>query len=677
MAKPKKATPFDVTFTDEELKNLGEEWSRAIDDALSARSSIIGTGGVIDLLDWFYEQGRSDPADRPFPGAADLTSFFITENVDAYRARLMKAVFGVEPFCVVDGWGPDAEKAPFVEAFHEWQVDEEGLPDELAKVVHGALIEDCHILEVRERVETRKIVEQMDVALEVNEFGGPIMGNDGKPKLKRHPTTGDFIPAKDGEPSARIESTSTKSKRLGPEYDVISMKDFVFLPGHARNQRQVWGYAYRFWPRVPELQEKVKDGLYDKDAVALLGDHSDRESADVTTPTPVDQIAPQTGDAAEKEMWALYLKADLDKDGREEWYTVTLSRINRVVLRVKLDTFVMKVGIPRCVPFVLFPRRNSVYGYSYAGDKMLTLAEEHTALRNMRADRGALATAAPIKVLSSALWDPDAEPIGVGRVIHVKDMGEVQQMEVADVPQSTYEQENALFAAKERVGGLSDMAVGVNPKQGRTLGENEMVASGSAVRVEETLGYLRRAIKRVMKLRHAIWIDTLESDPKGLEAPSDIVSQLQSRGLDVEQAMPDGRFTAQLLKGKFQFKPYGSVETSDVNRRMFYFNQSLQTLGGLAKEFQALGRIFQSDEVARALVQEWGRTYKVRTINLFLKALMPQPGAPALPAAGGQGGPAPMAPGGPAAGAPPGLAALAAMAGRGGATPPMGAPGGG
>jgi hypothetical protein len=178
--KPKKQKPFDVDVPG----TLAADLVTDIQGALDARASVIGDGGLIDLADFFYEQGRSDPKDRPFVGAADLTSYFIYEKVSALRARLMKAVFGVRPFCFVEGWGEDAKKAPYVEEFHDWQVRKGDLPLELYKTVLGALLEDGYVLEVSERIETRRIVEELDVALELHpETQGPILEN-GQPKIQ-------------------------------------------------------------------------------------------------------------------------------------------------------------------------------------------------------------------------------------------------------------------------------------------------------------------------------------------------------------------------------------------------------------------------------------------------------------------------------------------------------------
>lgn len=624
----RKSDAFDIRLTDAKRDDLANELCQEIEDALNARTSVIGPEGMIDLLDWFYEQGRTPPQDRPFPGAADLTSWFILEGVDAMRARAVKSVLRAEPFCTVDGWGQSSTRAPIVEAFHDWQIREEKLLGELSKVIHGALIEDCYVLEVRPRVETKLVVEEIDAAIEVNEQGGPVIGPDGNPVLIMD---GDEpVEAQSGAPSARVKRTYTRTRQLGPEYDAISMKDFVFLPGHAKNRRAVWGYAYRFWSRYPEVLEKAKDGIYDLKTVEKMGDQSDR--SDSISPKTVDGIAAQNGPAQEKELFQLSLKRDLDKDGHEEWYLVTLSLKERAILRLKLDTFVMKVGKPRCVPFVLYPRRDSVYGYSYA-EKLLTLAEEHTSLRNMKADRSALATNAPIMQLTGGKWDPNVQPLGVGRVITIGERGELEPMKIADVPNSIIEQERGLIGAAERVRGLSDMGAGVQANQQRTLGENQMVQSGSAIRVDEPIDNLREAIIDVMDLRQAIWLETLEANGAGLEAPADVAESLEARGV----AEFEGRFTADILKGKFKFKPYGSVDTADVGRRIQYFTEGTVALKNLSDIMPAIKGIFASAEVQKAILSEWARAYKVGNVNVFLKALLTvlQAPAPMMPQAGG------------------------------------------
>lgn len=669
MAKQKKPKAFDIDLSDAERGQMGEDLCREIQDALSARSDIISDGGDIDLADWFYEQGRSRPEDRPFVGAADLTSFFITEVVAALKARLMKAVFGVRPFAFAEGWGFDAKKAPYVEEFMDWQVRKSDLKLELSKTILGALLEDCFILEVSERTETRKITETLNVALALHpETGGP--------QFAAHPKTGKLEPqlqyddqnepvtAQEGQPSAKVERTHTKTKRLGPQYDPISMKDFVFLPGHAKSQKEVYGYAYRFWKRVPELAEAVEDGVYDADAVRVMGDESDRELT--TVPPPVGEVAAQFGPASEKELFQISLKRDLDEDGREEWYVATVSLKARCLLRLKRDTFADKIGRSRCVPFVLFPRRNSVYGYSYAFNMLLTLAEEHTSLRNMKADRSALATNKPIMQTTGGLWDAEAQPFGIGRIITVRDMQELKEFNIQDVPLSVIQQEQQLMVAKERVSGLSDSAVGVLSSERRTLGEQKLVAGGSAVRVDEVMGYLHSAIADVLYISHKIWEETLASDPNGINAPASIAASIQSRG-DAYQNF-DGKFTLEQLKGDFQFEPFGSDELADTQRRRADFDSGFVALANLAKVVPGLGVILSNPEVAKATLEQWLRAYDVRDRQPFLGAMQAPP-IPAMAGAGPapMGGPPPLPGGMPVPGAaPPNIAALMASLSGGG-----------
>lgn len=647
---------FDLKLSKAERDQLADQLCVEIQDALDARATIIADGGLIDFWDWFYEQGRTAPNQLPFPGAADLTSYIITENVDAMQSQLMRAVYGVTPICFVSGWGESAKKAQYVEAFMDWQARKSGLKEELDKTLFGALIEDCYILEVREQIETRRHVEEFDAAIQTNPEGGAIFDAQGNVQVLTD-GEGEPIKAEMNQPAARIKRSYVRTKRLGPRYEPISMKDFVFLPGHARTKHQIWGYAYRFWERIPTIQERADDGIYDKDALKEMGDGSDRETEAVIR--VVDSVAPQQGPAVEKELWQLSLKRDLDGDGREEWYLATVSVKHRVLLRLKLDTFVMKVGRPRCVPFVLFPRRNAVYGYSYAGDKLSTLAEEHTALRNMKADRGALATNKPLKVMRGAPWNPDTQPIGVGRTITVNRQDDIQELDIADVPAGIVEQERSIIQAKERVGMLSDATIGVLADEKRTLGENRLVQGGSGTRVSTVIGRLHDALAAVFELTHAIWLETLEADPKGVEAPQRVIDQLSSQKMDLK----GGRFTLENLKGEFAFEPYGSIDTANPERQRGDFNNWLTALTNLAKVFPAMQAIFMSPDAAKAILEEGMRVYQVRDREPFLGAFR-QLGA--LPPAMGPGmspGPEQM-PGDPMAGGNP-MAMLEAMMGGG------------
>jgi hypothetical protein len=196
---------------------------------------------------------------------------------------------------------------------------------------------------------------------------------------------------------------------------VIPYLDFLLLPGHARNRTQVWGYAKRFYRRVPELVTRVRQGIYNKDAVESLGTENEKATTQNDVPNERRVIGDQRGPTAQKELWEIQFLANLDGKG-ERWYRATLHREKRILLRLKTDD-----RTTRYLRFVPFPKAGSMDGYSLVTDVMRTVLEEDTAVRNMRADKAALAIAAPILKNQTALWDEYEQPFGPRSVITVRD----------------------------------------------------------------------------------------------------------------------------------------------------------------------------------------------------------------------------------------------------------------
>src|SRR5258706_7420340 len=114
-----KRSPFDVKLSDAQQTCVGQWLSVEIDNALSARSA---QEQDVDYWHAIYEQARTRTKNLPWPDAADLTSWIPCEQVDSIHARMMKTVW-VEPLCTVSGYGTAADRAPFVEEFHQWKVE--------------------------------------------------------------------------------------------------------------------------------------------------------------------------------------------------------------------------------------------------------------------------------------------------------------------------------------------------------------------------------------------------------------------------------------------------------------------------------------------------------------------------------------------------------------------------
>lgn len=596
MARRARRSPFEVKLGAQAFTDLEHRLSREIQDALDARVKIVGDDMEIDRRHTLYEGGSKRLAKAwPWEGAANLTSYLGTEKVDAWRARVMQTIF-TEPVWIVEGWGEAAARAALVEEFHQWKVEEERLQTTLGRVMHNAFVEGTGVLEVLERPQPRKVTRTAHFA--------PMQMPDGS--ILHDPETAEPVP-KLGPDNRPIEVPAGAPGAIakvveevvnvaaGPQYYVHSLKDFVILPGHARDVKEVWGYAARSWCRKPELEAREKAGLYNGvDRLSAAGDRpvrpeDTRAGQDIQTPqAPREEFA----------IWKLVFLDDLEDLGVESWYVATLSVDDRVILRVQK----MAVGQPSFLLFSPFIRSSSLYGYS-AIEKLQTLIDEHTAIRNQVSDRSTMVNAAPIKRVVGSLWDPQEQPWGPMQIIDVRDPDEVQPVQIPDVPGSVIQRESAVLAAAERVSGLNDATLGVNPQQDRTLGEFNTVVAQSMVRVEESIRYLQEPLEHLFVLRHELWKRALEAGPQRL--PPSVIAVLEGRGAQV----PNEEVDATMLAGVFRGKPRASVEGADPNRMRNDFVGFLNSMANLATAVPMLLQALNSPQAVMSILEQGMRVF--------------------------------------------------------------------
>ena len=628
--------PFDVSLSEEQEQQLTRRLCDAIRIGLQARTTVIQEDGLIDFAYSLYEQapGRGTPGEAY--GGSSLTSPIGTQMVDTLTAIASKTVF-VEPFLIVEGFGEDSKKAPAVEEHTQWRFEDMRGQSTSVLAIRESFIEEGAILEVCEDAVPIRRKETVKAQVARNEDGTYILDPKTTQPTAATDERGDLVPAQDGEEFVEVHRTYLDALRRGATLRLHSLKDFLFLPGHARDRRDVWGHAIRFWMPLDELRQGETDGEYSN--IDSLGTTQERQQRTEHDRSGTNVDVDQGSDKVEKELWRLQFYADLTGEGLC-FYIVTLSLEHERILRLKHDW----IGRFRQVYLNPYPRTYSVYGYSLLLHKLLTTIEAHTAFRNANAYRTMLKANAPIKRLSGAQWDPSIQPLGAGEVIDVLSMNDLEPMAFEDVSQHAFQREREFYEEAARLVGVSDILASVNPKVSRTLGENEMVTEQSFSRTEDPIRNIQEAFEEVGELIHAIEVKTLEDMEHGLLAPASVADNVKQRlG---EGAGFDGRFTPQMLTGRFRFKPRGSSETADPNRRINNFVGLLSVMERMAAMNPELARRYQSPEVADALNQEFVDLSKVRSKQAFLKPLPPPvpqlpPGAPqgALPPGAPQGDP--------------------------------------
>lgn len=678
MAK-KQRDPFEIPLSVEQREQLAIWLSQQLDDALSAKAS---NDAEVDYWHMLYEQARTRSArNLPWPDAADLTSYLPCEKVDALHARAMRTVW-VDPVCTVAGYGASAGNAEFVEEFHQWKAEEERLQSVLDRLLLISLIEPRGLIEVSEGSEWRSVRTRMNVQVETDQLtGGHVFDEDGN-AIPMKNDDGTFLEAVGDVPSAEVLLDSTENQRIGPQYRIIPYRDSVILPGHAREKSEIWAYG----KRLRKLHTEIKAlstgprAIYDKDTVEKLTNATDVEPDSALERSNM-AVTPQDETTAEKELWEVLILLDLkgffERWGMKapkgltsgsRWFVATVHKDQHLLLRLQYDD--LERG--RFVSVILFPRTDrATEGFSFVGHKLITTVEEHTAYRNMAADRSSMKNAAPIMRQQGALWDPIEQPWGPKQVIDVRDVRELKQVEVDDVPQSVYTNIQMMERTAERLAGVNDVASGQVSQETRTLGEVQMATEQSFVRMDLIVRRFQEALEDIYQIRHAIWKRVL-AEGKGIDAPDSLVVGLEGRGVSIDEVMPDQKITAQLLEGAFRFKPHGSVETADMGKQRADFVQAMQFMPMMLQAFPFLQQQFRSPQAGKAMARQFVRLFRIPNAQAFLGSpaqdLMQQQDPMAMLMQGLQGAPVPGQPGQPMGG-PPMIGAPS--------PPPMPAPGGG
>jgi len=253
---------------------------------------------------------------------------------------------------------------------------------------------------------------------------------------------------------------------------------------------------------------------------------------------------------------------------------------------------------------------------------------------------------APIKRLTGALWDPLEQPFGPSAVIDVRDMREIEAMQMPDIPASVIQWEQVCERTAEKLMGVNDIASGQTLNETKTLGEVQMATEQSFVRMDLVIRRFQESMEDLFQIRHAIRKRMLAEQPEGIDAPQSVMTGLESRGTPID----GGKITAQLMEGTFRGKPRGSVETADPKALRNDLNQLLQVLPAFLQLTPMVGQFF-GPQAVRALLDQVVRTYRIPNRQAFLGGpaqqqmigAPPQPGAPMM-AGGPPPLPLPMAP---------------------------------
>jgi hypothetical protein len=266
----------------------------------------------------------------------------------------------------------------------------------------------------------------------------------------------------------------------------------------------------------------------------------------------------------------------------------------------------------------------------------------------MDADDASMQLQLPIKRKQGSLWDPDAEPFGPKAVFTVREMGEVEFLQRQNNFGVAGERIDRAERRAERLSGVNDAVGGVSSQEKRTATEVNIFSEQSLGRVSEVVKNFQETLEEVYQVRHVMWKRALaDMGAEGMQAPPSVAQNIRQRmmpapampqapdarpslvppqagfGLDarapnVADALPDVRFTVQMMEGAFRFKPRGSVENADKNRQRFDWNQWLIAMSNVARVNPMVMAVMGTPQAAKALIEQSIRLYNVQDKQAFL-----------------------------------------------------------
>lgn len=507
--------PIDETAQEELVAKLKHEYD-------TYRAAVSPLHEQLDVWRKLYESSRKERKMFPWPDAANFNAPLVMATVDSIHARIVKAVFDVDPLWLAKARANSShDTAKKAEKYLDYWADEMSINQKLDMLILNMLIEGVGVLKldwvrVSRQIPQVNIPGQEDAGpMEVLEYDGPAAKN-------------------------------------------VPLKDFVMIPADAPSLEEAVYVGHRVFLNHQQLIQRRDAGIYfnvDK-LIAYAPSDSNRHEK---MQHPGDLIvATKTSDSKYKETNEYEVVEMYGPYDFGEGPIPTLMTFNpehNCLLRV--EPYPYDYGRPPYIDFCVYPRPNFFWGRSVP-EMLESAQEEVTTMHNMRADAIAIRLAAPIMKRVGAKWDAEEVPWQPGQVIEFTDPGEIFVQQLPDVPSSLFAHEQDTLAFVERVTGMSDYSMGRSPSQNRTATEVNKVTTEGLARIDVMVSRFQKG--GMKKLAWVLWWLLYQYRP--------IVDYFRDDVQDLSINKMEMRPNAQGLM-PFEFQPHGELsDASKEARRM-------------------------------------------------------------------------------------------------------------
>jgi hypothetical protein len=349
----------------------------------------------------------------PWRGASGLNVPTVFSFVNQVLARILQAVFGIEPHWSVTQLNRKfAPAAKPLERYLDWVRD----------VVWNQ----------------RKVVKLF--TLELCKLGTAVLFQGWK-----------------NEQCYRYDDITKRTipsgKKYGPAPRWVSLPDFLIPSGYADPQTAPW-VAMRDWFSYEQLQDLAKSRYFEP--VEKLKGQPDSEPT-LRKERRADHVesSPRTEDGMYGP-WTVFFARDLDNDGYAEQYILTLHAATATLLRLRANPYVSGMR-----PFVV-ARFIEVEGEFYGvgiPEMLHQLQDELSTIHNQRRDNAHLSNIRMYKARMGATI-PDTIRPQSGKVIKLMDVNDLVEWRLGDNRQVDIYEEQTVQSIMRDIVGLTDLGSG-------------------------------------------------------------------------------------------------------------------------------------------------------------------------------------------------------------------------
>lgn len=276
----------------------------------------------------------------------------------------------------------------------------------------------------------------------------------------------------------------------GVELRVVPQERMIVLPASANRPEDLWAMGERLTVRGSDLKQGVKEKRYIKEAVDRLlkqgsdapqteedDDYEDQSGVEVEFDEPFDG----DDDFAEFEIIELFLKADLNKDGKHEWYIVAFHEATGEVIRCQHSPF--EDGKCPWVMFRYIRRPGRLFWQSVAERNAVAQASASHALNTFHNLSDILAgSGSSFFYTSRSGIKPQTWTWTPGVPKHIEQLSEVEPIVFPQLAQAIANQLEGYQVMKtisDLLTSSSNPVVGQESEGDKTLGEVRLVANSA------------------------------------------------------------------------------------------------------------------------------------------------------------------------------------------------------